>query len=367
MDPAQAVVKARAQRDVYKNLLLEVAELIGFEKSDRPSRQQLVDRLKTRISPWNAKFGVKSSSPASSSSSSTSTVAPPPKQSPPKPPAQVAATDAAHIERVKAEAKRKREELQKSVIAFDITYQRFGKAMAVTRWAQLRKVFPSHIQLQAGRHFYDSSNVSYRIIGYLPNCKQYSVCACPAWMLEDSTHVFQHTELTSFRAEFVVSKFEGKEGIAALNAQRVRQHGAKYGVFPGSFKLEMRGSMRTLRVNDINVNKRECPIGVVELPGSAQPNKEWWISPARLNEARRGTLSFVRTTSSAAPHESVEAPPAPAAAPVPPPAPAPSMNTDPFGESDGEEETVDDDGSGKRLKTEDARVYKPWVIPGLED
>ena len=286
MTPVAKIDQLKEQRDALKNTMWEVAELIGFDKGQKPNRGQLIARLKDRLKPYNDKFG----SPVAV----TSTLGVPPYK--PSPPAYSPSIDtASKAKAIKEAAKLKRETL----VEFDITAHRFGPCMYNDAWAKLQKRFPSTIDLKAGTHFFGDKNVAYRIVGYLPSKPAFGVACCPAWMLEDSSYMFKRGDLLTYRTEWVLKKLGGKDATRKLEQERVQHYSARYGVFPQAasatgFNLEVGGLMRQVRVVDINVHQHDRPIIIEEVvTNPLNPRgKRWNISTNRLNEARPDTLSF---------------------------------------------------------------------------
>ena len=281
----------KESRDILKNTLWEVAEILGFSKVTKPNRDQLIARLRERVG--SVKSPVASTSKQSTSPPAKKTApkpSPPPARPPPKRPAPPPTPK------------------PRAVVNFDLTQSRFGAVLGSSTWSKLTTRFPAHIKLVPGTYFLGDKNVAYRIIGYLSTRPSFSVVVCAAWMLEDSSHVFKPSDVKTYRTDWLVTRFGGVEAKSLVEEKRVRDNASRYGIYPQAISsagivIDVGNTMRSVRVVDVNVHKHNTPIVVQEIvpTGPGASAKRWCINTARLNEARPNTISFAAAVPATSP------------------------------------------------------------------
>lgn len=256
--PEDKIHKLRRERDTCRAALGEIAKMVGFKKSDRPKKQELLSAIQKRINPETLTFQL--SEGASGGVHATST----------------------------AEVKGQ----QNTIIQFKLTQHRFGAAKdsGSGRFSDMQRLFPSNIPLTAGTHFFGDGGTSYRILGFLPRASRFGVACCAADKLENPNYIFKGGDLCCYSTDYVLAKVAGPAAAAQFTEERVDTYASKYGISTKArsaegVKLSIGGRVRRVRVNDINVHKRNRPIGVVELHGSVKPGQKWWVAAKGLAEA----------------------------------------------------------------------------------
>jgi len=297
--PTSAIQKLRKQRDIYRDILWQMAETLGYKKGDRPNSNELLVRLKTRIAPQHVsrrrQLPIK---PARSNP------APPPRRQlmPPQNGDQPSATS--HRAAQSAESTE-----PVACIEFELSPARFMNLLgprAQLPWSRLTKVFPVHLMIAAGSLF-ECCDGLMRVVGYLPTKATYAVAACLAWKLEEKAFVVKESDMFTYSAEFVVEKLHGRTGLAQMQSERLTRLSHEFKIndmlVSRGVVCFLAGDLRRVRVVDILAHKRTKQIVVEEVflvpPNAAK--RRWHVSKEVIHSAQAACNAEPFATASGAP------------------------------------------------------------------